>query len=35
VVGKRDLLVAHRLACNRYLADAVHKWAYASLRRSE
>jgi transposase len=24
--GKRDLVVAHRLACNRYLADAVHKW---------
>jgi transposase len=33
--GKRDLVVAHRLACNRYLADAVHKWAFASLRRSE
>ena len=32
--GKRDLVVAHRLACNRYLADAVHKWAFASLRRS-
>ena len=32
--GKRDLAVAHRLACNRYLADAVHKWAFASLRRS-
>ena len=31
--GKRDLVVAHRLACNRYLADAVHKWAFASLRR--
>jgi hypothetical protein len=29
-----DLVVAHRLACNRYLADAVHKWAFASLRRS-
>ena len=26
--------MAHRLACNRYLADAVHKWAFASLRRS-
>jgi hypothetical protein len=26
--------VAHRLACNRYLADAVHKWAFARLRRS-
>jgi len=33
--GKRDLVVAHRLACNRYLADAVHKWAFASLRRSD
>jgi transposase len=32
--GKRDLVVVHRLACNRYLADAVHKWAFASLRRS-
>jgi transposase len=32
--GKRDLVVAHRLACNRYLPDAVHKWAFASLRRS-
>jgi hypothetical protein len=27
-------VVAHRLACNRYLADAVHKRAFASLRRS-
>jgi hypothetical protein len=26
-------VVAHRLACNRYLADAVHRWAFASLRR--
>jgi hypothetical protein len=25
-------VVAHRLACNRYLADAVHRWAFASLR---
>jgi transposase len=32
--GKRDLVVAHRLACNRYLAGAVHKRAFASLRRS-
>jgi transposase len=31
--GKRDFVVAHRLACNRYLADAVHLWAFASLRR--
>jgi transposase len=30
--GKRDFVVAHRLACNRYLADAVHRWAFASLR---
>lgn len=33
-IKKRDLVVARRLACNRYLADAVHKWAFASLRRS-
>jgi hypothetical protein len=26
-------VVAHRLACHRYLAGAVHKWAFASLRR--
>ena len=32
--GKRELVVAHRLACNRHLADAVHHWAFASLRRS-
>jgi transposase len=32
--GKRDLVVARRLACNRYLAGAVHKQAFASLRRS-
>jgi len=32
--GKRDLVVAHRLACHRYLAGAVHKRAFASLRRS-
>lgn len=32
--GKRDLVVAHRVACNHYLADATHKWAFASLRRS-
>jgi transposase len=31
--GKRDFVVAHRLACNRYLSDAVPKWAFASLRR--
>jgi transposase len=32
--GKRELIVAHRQACNRYLADALQKWAFASLRRS-
>jgi transposase len=32
--GKRALVVAHRQACNRYLADAVPKWAFASLCRS-
>jgi len=32
--GNRDLVVARRLACNRYLADAMHKQAFASLRRS-
>jgi hypothetical protein len=32
--GKRDLVVTHRQACNRYLADAARKWAFASLRRS-
>jgi len=32
--GKRDLVVAHRVACNHHLADATHKWAFASLRRS-
>jgi Transposase IS116/IS110/IS902 family len=32
--GKRELLITRRLACNRHLADAIHKWAFASLRRS-
>jgi transposase/transposase IS116/IS110/IS902 family protein len=32
--GKRELVVAHRLACNHHVADAMHKWAFASLRRS-
>ncbi len=32
--GKSELVVACRLACNRYLADAVHQWAFCSLRRS-
>ena len=32
--GKSELVVACRLACNRFLADAVHQWAFCSLRRS-
>jgi transposase len=28
--GKSELVVAHRLACNRYLADAVQQWASCS-----
>jgi transposase len=32
--GKNDLVVASRQACNRYLADAVHQWAFTSLRTS-
>ncbi len=32
--GKSELVVACRLACNRYLADAVHQWAFCSLERS-
>jgi transposase len=32
--GKSELLVACRLACNRYLADAVQQWAFCSLRQS-
>jgi transposase len=32
--GKRELVVATRLACNRYLADAVQQWAFCSLRCS-
>lgn len=32
--GKSELVVAHRLACNRYLADAVQQWAFCSLKRS-
>jgi len=32
--GKSELVVATRLACNRYLADAVQQWAFCSLRRS-
>jgi transposase len=32
--GKRELVVACRLACNRYLAGAVQQWAFCSLRCS-
>jgi transposase len=32
--GKSELVVATRLACNRYLADAVQQWAFTSLRGS-
>jgi transposase len=32
--GKSEFVVAHRLACNRYLADAVQQWAFCSLRFS-
>jgi transposase len=32
--GKSELVVASRLACNRYLADAVQQWAFTSLRYS-
>ncbi len=32
--GKSELVVACRLACNRFLADAVHQWAFCSLEHS-
>jgi len=32
--GKSELVVASRLACNRYLADAVQQWAFTSLSTS-
>jgi transposase len=32
--GKSELVVATRLACNRYLADAVQQWAFCSLNHS-
>jgi transposase len=32
--GKRELVVATRQACNRYLADAIQQWAFCSLSRS-
>jgi transposase len=32
--GRSELVVACRLACNRYLANAVQQWAFCSLERS-
>jgi transposase len=32
--GKSELVVAHRLACNRHLANAVQQWAFCSLGES-
>lgn len=32
--GKSELTVAHRLACNRFLAVAVQQWAFTSLTKS-
>ena len=32
--GKSEYVVATRLACNRYLRDAVQQWAFCSLTRS-
>lgn len=32
--GKSDFVVARRLAHNRYLAAAIHQWAFCSLNRS-
>ena len=32
--GKSELVVACRLACNRYLRDAMLRWAFCSLERS-
>jgi transposase len=32
--GKSELVVSNRLACNRYLRDAVQQWAFCSLRTS-
>ena len=32
--GKSEYVVACRLACNRYLRDAVQQWAFCSLTRS-
>jgi transposase len=33
--GKSELVVACRLACNRYLRDAVMQWAFCSLEQSQ
>ena len=32
--GKSELVIAHRLACNGHLRDAVQQWAFCSLRGS-
>ena len=32
--GKSELVVAHRLACNRHLANAVQQWAFCSISQS-
>jgi transposase len=32
--GKSEFVVANRLACNRFLRDAVQQWAFCSLRSS-
>ena len=32
--GKNELVIASRLACNRYLANAVQQWAFCSLTQS-
>ncbi len=32
--GKSEFVVAHRLACNRHLANAVQQWAFCSLKES-
>jgi hypothetical protein len=32
--GKREFVVAHRLACNRHLCDVVQRWAFCSLNIS-
>jgi len=32
--GKSEFVVANRLACNRYLANAVQQWAFCSLKYS-